>query len=196
MDQSLRQTLGSFDFEDPLHEWLQAVLSCGKHCTTMWTRIDSDFGGDLEDSKSASVGSLCIFGSHTFVPRSWMCKKQTSVSPSSTESDIISLDAGFRMDGIPALELWDLVTDVLHFLSSGARGNPWHNKPNKLHVTQDDSELVNVDYVSACAQSSQSGAMLHITKNRRSNQYDHQWNDSTGETCHTTELLLICCLIE
>ena len=44
----------------------------------------SDFAGDLEDSKSTSGGTLCIFGSHTFVPISWMCKKQTSVSHSST----------------------------------------------------------------------------------------------------------------
>ena len=44
---------------------------------------DSDFAGDLEDSKSTSGGTLCIFGSHTFVPTSWMCKKQTSVSHSS-----------------------------------------------------------------------------------------------------------------
>ena len=33
---------------------------------------DSDFVGDLEDSKSTSGGILCIFGSHTFVPISWM----------------------------------------------------------------------------------------------------------------------------
>ena len=48
---------------------------------------DSDFAGDLEDSKSTSGRTLCIFGSHTFVPISWMCKKQTSVSHSSTESE-------------------------------------------------------------------------------------------------------------
>ena len=60
---------------------------------------DSDFAGDLEDSKSTSGGILCTFGSHTFVPISWMCKKQTSVSHSSTESEIISLGAGLRMDG-------------------------------------------------------------------------------------------------
>ena len=74
---------------------------------------DSDFAGDLEDSKSTSGGVLCIFGSHTFVPISWMCKKQTSVSHSSTESAIISLDAGLRLDGIPALDLWDLIASVL-----------------------------------------------------------------------------------
>ena len=43
---------------------------------------DSDFAGDLEDSKSTSGGTLCILGSHTFVPISWMCKKQTAVSHS------------------------------------------------------------------------------------------------------------------
>ena len=74
---------------------------------------DSDFAGDLADSKSASGGTLCVLGSHTLVPISWMCKKQTSVSHSSTESEISSLDAGLRLDGIPALDLWDLIVTVL-----------------------------------------------------------------------------------
>ena len=74
---------------------------------------DSDFAGDLEDSKSSSGGTLCVLGSHTFVRISWMCQKQTSVSHSSTESEIISLDAGLRMDGIPALDLWDLIVFVI-----------------------------------------------------------------------------------
>ena len=39
---------------------------------------DSDFAGDLEDSNSTSGGTLCVFGSHTFVRISWKCKKQTS----------------------------------------------------------------------------------------------------------------------
>ena len=47
------------------------------------------------------------------VPTSCMCKKQAAVSRSTTESEVISLDAGLRMDGIPALDLWDLVIDVL-----------------------------------------------------------------------------------
>ena len=75
---------------------------------------------DLEDSKSTSGGTLCIVGSHTFVPISWMCKKQTSVSHSSTESEIISLDAGLRLEGIPALDSWDLIVAVLH-------GNTYQN---------------------------------------------------------------------
>ena len=47
-----------------------------------------------------------FFGSHAFVPISWMCKKQTSVSHSSTESEIISLDAGLRLEGIAALDFF------------------------------------------------------------------------------------------
>ena len=70
---------------------------------------DSDFAGDLEDSKSTSAVVLCIFGSRTLVPCSWMCKKQTSVSHSSTKSEVISVDAGLRMDGLLALGLWDVV---------------------------------------------------------------------------------------
>ena len=85
---------------------------------TLQNRADcdcfSDCAGDFEDSKSTSGGPICIFGSHTFVPISWMCKKQTSASHSSTESENISLDAELRMNGIPALDLWDLIVAVLH----------------------------------------------------------------------------------
>ena len=47
------------------------------------------------------------------VPISRMCKKQTSVSHSSTESEIISLDSGLRLDGIPLLDLCDLIVALL-----------------------------------------------------------------------------------
>ena len=72
----------------------------------------SDFEGNLEDSKSISGETLCIFGRHTFVPISRMSKKQTTVSHSSTESEIISLDTGLRFDGLLALELWDLIVSI------------------------------------------------------------------------------------
>ena len=47
-----------------------------------------------------------------FVPISGKCKKQTAVSHSSTESEIISLDTGLRLEGLRALELWDLIVSV------------------------------------------------------------------------------------
>ena len=61
------------------------VGNTAQHCR-LGSFQDSDFAGNLEDSKSTSGeggGVFCIFGSRTFVPISWMGKKQTSVSHSS-----------------------------------------------------------------------------------------------------------------
>ena len=101
-----------------IHHTCESRKYCHVGDTAQQCRIglvqDSDFAGDLEDSKSKSNGLLCIFGSQTFVPTSWMCKKQTSVSRSSTEAELLSLDAGLRMDGTPALDLRDLCMEVFH----------------------------------------------------------------------------------
>ena len=80
------------------------------HNIVMWVIL---LNNEDWDCFTTSGGTLCIFGSHTFVPISWMCKKQTAVSHSSTESEIISLDTGLRLDGLPALEPWDLIVSVL-----------------------------------------------------------------------------------
>ena len=122
---------------------------------------DSEFAGDLEDWKSTSGGTLCIFGSHTFVPISWMCKKQTSVSHSSTESEIISLDAGLRLDWLHALELWDLIVSVLGNIShiSDRTGQPVNGKNkshNKIDVMQD------IDSVPSNVQSARQEALLYV----------------------------------
>ena len=68
----------------------------------------------LRIQKYTSGGTLCVFGSHTFDPVSCMHEKPTSVSHSSTESEIISLYAGLRIDGLPALDKWDLIVAVRH----------------------------------------------------------------------------------
>ena len=49
---------------------------------------------------------MYLWQSHTFVPIYRMCKKQTSVSHSSIAFEVTSLDAGLRMDGTLALDLW------------------------------------------------------------------------------------------
>ena len=134
---------------------------------------DSDFAGDLEDSKSTSGGTLCIFGSHTFIPISWMCKKQTSVSHSSTESEITSLDAGLRLDGIPALDLWDLIVAVLHgdtYQSNQEQRNPCTNlvraAPHKLPMRKKShgmiDDLDNDDFISSNVHSSRQEALLYV----------------------------------
>ena len=109
-----------------------------KKCRVGLFQDTPDFAGDLEDSKSTSGGILCIFGSHTFVPISWMCKKQTSVSHSSTESEIIFLDPGFtglRMDGIPALDHWELFIEVLQSSSNQLKKSKGKVQGDLLHDT-------------------------------------------------------------
>ena len=89
---------------------------------------DSDFAGYLEDSKSTSGGTSCIFGSHTFVHfsfaqfyRSW------------------KYFSGVRMDGIP--DLWDLVIEAFHSspnqfdnTKDQVRGNSSRNTTSDEHI--------------------------------------------------------------
>ena len=105
-----------------------------------------------------------------------MCKKQTSVTHGSTEAEIISLDAGLRMDGIPALDLWDLVIEVFHSSPNQSKKPKikyWETRRVTPHQTStpktkprfqlitNNLELSNVDSVSLNAKSSQFGAMLY-----------------------------------
>ena len=126
---------------------------------------DSDFAGDLEDSKSNSGGTLCIFGSHTFVPISWMCKKQTSVSQSSTESEIISLDTGLVLDDLFVLELWDLTVSVLGNVSldsdrSGQFGSGGVHKCHKSHKKID--VMKDIDSVPSNVRSARQDALFYV----------------------------------
>ena len=104
--------------------------------------------------------------------------KQTSVSHSSTESEIISLDAGLRMDGLLALDLWDVVIEVLRSTDNTerpsrlARGNlcgTGDHPNNKTKTTtptekskRDVDQLSNVDYVPTNTHSSQGESQLYI----------------------------------
>ena len=124
IDSGMRQTIGKIDFVHSSHMNADSIV--------MWATLlsivdcffqDSDFAGDFEDSTSTSGRVLCIFGGRTFVSISWRCKKQTSVFHSSTEFEIVSLDAGLRMDGLPALDLQDIVIEVLRSTINTARQN-------------------------------------------------------------------------
>ena len=93
-----------------------------------------------------------------------MSKKQTTVSHSSTESEFISLDAGLRMDGIPALDLWDLIVAVLHgntYQIKQVHGN-LSTSPTRKKIPGKIDGLNNVDFVSSNANSSRKEAMFYI----------------------------------
>ena len=104
---------------------------------------------------------LCMFGSHTFVPISWMCKKQTAVSHSSTESEIISLDTGLRLDGLAALELRDLIVSVFGSASqSSDRTRQPVNDVKKHHESQGKINVM--DSVPSNVQSSCQETLLYV----------------------------------
>ena len=92
-----------------------------------------------------------------------MCKKQTAVSHSSTESAIISLDTGLRLDGLFAVELLDLIVSVLGHVSrvSDRSGQPecdihkHHKFHKKINVMKDIVVLSNV-------QSARQEALLYV----------------------------------
>ena len=58
---------------------------------------DSDVAADLEVSKSTSLEIYMYF------------KKSKNLFHGSAESEIISRDAGLRMNGVFALDFWDVV---------------------------------------------------------------------------------------
>ena len=89
-----------------------------------------------------------------------MCKKQTSVSHSSEDAEVISLDASLRMDGIPTLDLWGLVTEMIHSspnqvnnnkdqvrgkLSRNTTSNEHTQNQTKVPTQHDSFDLSDVD---------------------------------------------------
>ena len=103
---------------------------------------------------------FCAFSGVTRWCLSWMCKKRTSVSHSSAEAEIISLDAGLRMDGISALTLGDLVIEIFHSVPNKIeqpkeefRGNPLQttkpNMHNPIHFKHTNVIPTNIDHISS-----------------------------------------------
>ena len=82
---------------DPI-EKLGLVLFC-----------DADLAGDRTDSKSTSGVFLCILGPRSFVPLTGVSKKQTSISRSTPEAEIVAPAHGLFKEAIPAIGLWQKV---------------------------------------------------------------------------------------
>ena len=101
-----------------------------------------------------------------------MCKKQTSVSHSSTEAEIISLDAGLRMDGIPVLTLWDLIIEVFDSEPNKTRpkrelrGNPSAiakpNLHNSIPIKHTNVIPNNIDHIPSNTKNSDARATFFV----------------------------------
>ena len=136
-----------------LHFYKEYVQTCfvGDRPEECWIAmfVDASFAGDLQDSKSTSGMYLCLVGPNTFVPVSWLCKKQGAVSHSSTESEVISLESSLRQEGLPALMLWEIVVQTFR-RPQGQRVEQNKNIYKPVIRSADEAMydcLANVDYV-------------------------------------------------
>ena len=71
--------------------------------------VDADFAGDRSTARSTSGGFLALTGPSSFFPLAWISKRQTSTSRSTTESEVVSLAYSLYQEGLPALQLWELL---------------------------------------------------------------------------------------
>ena len=70
---------------------------------------DADFAGDRADMRITSGAFLALYGPRGLFPLSGLSKKQTAVSHSTVEDDIVAASHALRTSGLPALELWDKI---------------------------------------------------------------------------------------
>ena len=68
---------------------------------------DADFAGDRETSRSTSGVFLCIRGPITFFPLAATSKRQSCVSHSTPEAEIVAADLAIRTEGLPGATLWE-----------------------------------------------------------------------------------------
>ena len=101
----------------------------------LWLFSDSDFAGEY-DSKSTTGCAMFLVGRNTYYPLNAFSKKQTSITMSSTESEVVAANHGLRAEGLPCLSLW-------YFLwrgDAGRKAEPRAEKGDAI-VARIDPEL-------------------------------------------------------
>ena len=82
-------------------------------CIWRCTRYaDADFAGCVESLRSTSGAHLNLQGPHTRFPLAGLSKRQGCVSHSTPEAEIVSADTAVRTIGLPALDLWDILSST------------------------------------------------------------------------------------
>ena len=138
MDSGMRQTIGKIDFIHSSHKWLPDNIvtweTLTQHCR-LGLFQDSDFAGDLEDSKSTS-GESCVCSEVEHLSPSVGCARSKHQSPTVQQNKKLFLwMLGLRLDGITALDLWDLIGLVLGNTTQN------HKRPGRPVVNTGETRL-------------------------------------------------------
>ena len=79
--------------------------------------VDADFAGDLSSQRSTSGVHLVLRGPHTSFPIAAYSKRQGCVSHSTPEAELVSMDFGLRICGLPSHALWVALLPCAYILS-------------------------------------------------------------------------------
>ena len=176
--QACDRRFGKTNLMQSSYKKLPSILSRGKCSTTLSFGSISRTQILLEtlSTRSQHWGEVCVFLVVVHLFLSFGCaRSKTSVSHSSTESEINSLDAGMQMDGFPALDLWDVWMDVLRLPNNTktpikpASGNRYqteecsrNSSKVKAKGSLDVQQLTQLNHVPSKAHSSQGESPLYI----------------------------------
>ena len=125
LDKSLLQTIISFDLLHSPNKWIQTILSCGQHSTTMQTCIVSRrwFCRRPWRLKINIRRGFCVFSEVTRLCQEVGCARNTDVSFTQFYRSWSNLSrCRLCIGGIPALDLWDLVIAVFHSVPNTTEG--------------------------------------------------------------------------
>ena len=72
---------------------------------------DADFVGDKESSKPTTGIFMALTGPRILFSMNGVSKKQICASHSTPEAEVVAAHAAVRLEGLPALQLWDIVLE-------------------------------------------------------------------------------------
>ena len=91
--------------------------------------VDADFCGSDDDTRSTNGGYLVLVGPKgTWFPITWVAKKQTSTSRSTTEAEMVSLAHSLFSEAIPASDLWRVLM----------------KRPVHIHIMEDNQATIKI----------------------------------------------------
>ena len=126
------------------HPTTDSICHVGKQATVCKLGVlqDADIAGTVTDSKIKLMS--CAHWEIAFPCARFHgpCKKNTAVSHSCTDTEIRSLDARLRKEGIPAVTLLDTIIEILH-RQAGGDSKPIHQTQIPTH----HDPFGNIDHV-------------------------------------------------
>ena len=120
--------------------YMTGWVADGPECLELVLYTDADLAGCQQSKRSTTGAFLALRGPNTMMPLSAVSKRQTAVSHSTPEAELVAADHGLRCEGLPALSLWEVVlrrSVGLRFLednSAAIRVIETGKNPNMRHV--------------------------------------------------------------